>query len=58
MAQSWDLSPDLQKKAIEDLNEVPERRESDIEHIRDWLKKQPHLNARMGKPKEFLSNKN
>lgn len=48
------LSEEFQARAIEDLNEDPDRREKDIEHIKEWLKKQPHLNARMGK--EFLIN--
>jgi len=41
------LSPELQKQALEELNEDPERRAQDIEAIRTWLKKQPHINARM-----------
>lgn len=41
------LSEEFQARAIEDLNEDPDRREKDIEHIKEWLKKQPHLNARM-----------
>lgn len=41
------LSPELQKQAKDELNEDPERRQQDIETIRKWLKKQPHINARM-----------
>lgn len=40
------ISEELQKIAKEELNEVPERIEEDIKHIKDWLSKQPHLNAR------------
>lgn len=40
------LSEVLQKVAIEELNEVPERIEEDIEAIRTWLKKTPNLKAR------------
>ncbi|KAK8375033.1 hypothetical protein O3P69_017775 [Scylla paramamosain] len=41
------LSPELVQRAKDEINEVPERRAADIEHIRDWLKHQPHINARM-----------
>ncbi len=38
------LSPeDLAKRAKEELNEDPKRRENDIKAIRDWFKKEPHL---------------
>lgn len=40
------LSEKLQKKAIEELNEVPSRLEQDIESLKNWIDKQPHLNAR------------
>ncbi|GAB6024746.1 hypothetical protein CHUAL_009876 [Chamberlinius hualienensis] len=40
------LSPELQARAKAELNEEPARREKDIEMLRDWLKKQPHINAR------------
>lgn len=42
------LSPELLQRAKDELNEDPDRREADIEHIRDWLRHQPHINARMG----------
>lgn len=36
----------LQKIAIEELNEVPSRIEKDLEALKEWINKQPHLNAR------------
>ncbi|KAI4466007.1 alpha-tocopherol transfer protein-related [Holotrichia oblita] len=41
------LSKELQAKAIAELNEKPERIEEDIEYIKEWLRKQQHLNARL-----------
>jgi hypothetical protein len=38
-----DLSPDLLEVAKTELFEVPERRDSDITALREWLKKQPHI---------------
>ncbi|KAK5646476.1 hypothetical protein RI129_004940 [Pyrocoelia pectoralis] len=40
------LSPELQSAAINVINEVPSRIPEDIDHIRKWLTKQPHLKAR------------
>lgn len=40
------LPDDLIERAKEQINEVPERVEEDIQHIKDWIKKQPHLRAR------------
>nr|XP_045595419.1 retinol-binding protein pinta-like isoform X1 [Procambarus clarkii] len=40
------LSKELQQRAKEEINEDPARRAADIEHIRDWLKHQPHIRAR------------
>jgi len=40
------LSPELQKKAEEELNEVPGRITADLKDLKDWLKEQPHLTAR------------
>ena len=34
---------EIQRLARENLNEVPERREEDINAIRKWIKQQPHL---------------
>ena len=33
----------VQKMAIENLNEDPERGDAVIKAIKDWMKKQPHL---------------
>ncbi|KAK8726798.1 hypothetical protein OTU49_010060 [Cherax quadricarinatus] len=40
------LSEEVQRLAQEELGEDPKRREEDIEAVRTWLKRQPHLNAR------------
>ncbi|XP_017473577.1 PREDICTED: alpha-tocopherol transfer protein-like [Rhagoletis zephyria] len=40
------LSDELQKVAIEELNEGPERLQRDIAALREWIEKQPHLRAR------------
>jgi len=40
------LSPELAKKAHDELGEVPERIDEDIETLRTWISKQPHLKAR------------
>lgn len=42
------LSKELQAKAIAELNENPSRIREDIEYIKQWLKKQAHLNPRLG----------
>ncbi|KAM7342325.1 retinol-binding protein pinta-like [Cochliomyia hominivorax] len=41
------LPPCLQKVAIEELNEDPNRIESDLETLKTWIKQQPHLRARL-----------
>lgn len=43
-----ELSPELAKRAQEELNEDPKRIEQDLQALKDWLVKQPHLNARTG----------
>ncbi|GAB6024745.1 hypothetical protein CHUAL_009875 [Chamberlinius hualienensis] len=40
------LSPELQKKAKDELKEDPARREEDIEILRQWITKQPYINGR------------
>lgn len=37
------LKPALQTIAVQELNEVPQRVIEDVETLRDWLLKQPHL---------------
>lgn len=39
------LTPELLQQAMEKVNEDPKRREADVQAIRDWLKKQPHIIA-------------
>ena len=46
MANIRKISPELQKKAIDELNEDPARIEKDLEAFRDWIKKSPHLNGK------------
>ncbi|XP_039955235.1 alpha-tocopherol transfer protein-like [Bactrocera tryoni] len=46
MAAIRPLSAELQKIAIEELNEVPERVPQDIAALREWIEKQSHLRAR------------
>ncbi|CAD0196270.1 unnamed protein product [Chrysodeixis includens] len=40
------LSPELATKAVKELNETPKKLEYGIEHLKEWIKKQPHLRAR------------
>jgi CRAL/TRIO domain len=40
------LDPALQKKANEELNEDPERIQKDLDALREWIKKSPHIKAR------------
>lgn len=40
------ISPELQKKAIEELNEDPARIEKDIEAFREWIRKSQHIKGR------------
>lgn len=43
------LCPELAEKARLELNEDPKMIQSDLQHIKDWIAKQPHLKARTGK---------
>ncbi|XP_075991499.1 alpha-tocopherol transfer protein-like [Anticarsia gemmatalis] len=40
------LCPELRKKAELELNETPKKLEDGIRHLKEWIKKQPHLIAR------------
>merc|ERR1719209_1000309 len=40
------LSTEMVHRAKEELNEDPVRREQDLQALRDWLTKQPHIRAR------------
>lgn len=46
MANIRPLNPELQKKAIEELNEDPERIEKDLAAFREWIKKSAHITSR------------
>ncbi|XP_059059455.1 alpha-tocopherol transfer protein-like [Achroia grisella] len=40
------LCPELAEKARVELNEDPKRLAEDLQHLKDWIAKQPHLRAR------------
>ncbi|XP_059608766.1 retinol-binding protein pinta-like [Phlebotomus argentipes] len=40
------ISSELAKVAKEEINEVPERISEDLEALKEWIRKQPHLRAR------------
>ncbi|XP_055372812.1 uncharacterized protein LOC129606495 [Condylostylus longicornis] len=46
MANIRSLPPALAKKAAEELGEVPSRIQEDLQALKDWIEKQPHLKAR------------
>lgn len=48
------LTPELAKIAKDELNENPNQVASDLQHLKDWISKQPHLRARTGTYKMFL----
>lgn len=48
------LHPSLQKKAIEELSEDPDRIQKDLEAFREWIKKSPHIKSR--NDDQFLVN--
>ena len=41
------LSPELAKMAVNELNEKPDKVQSEIDSLKEWIRKTPHLNARM-----------
>lgn len=43
------IDPEVLRKAMKEIGEDDERRESTLKMIREWLKKQPHLNCPPGK---------
>lgn len=43
------LSPELAEKAKKELHENPKQLLQDLQHMKDWIVKQPHLRARTGK---------
>jgi hypothetical protein len=42
------LPADLKAIAHQELNENPAGLEQDLQHMREWLAKQPHLTTRTG----------
>ncbi|KAL4715096.1 hypothetical protein ACJJTC_012143 [Scirpophaga incertulas] len=40
------LPPELAEKARKELSEDPKRLEDSLQHLKQWIDKQPHLNAR------------
>ncbi|XP_070491079.1 uncharacterized protein [Chironomus tepperi] len=46
MVQIRPLNQELQKKAIDELFEDPNRIEKDLEAFREWIKKSPHIKGR------------
>lgn len=48
------LAPALAEKARLELNEDPKRLQDDLQHLKDWIAKQPHLRARTGITKSML----
>ncbi|XP_026326991.1 alpha-tocopherol transfer protein-like [Hyposmocoma kahamanoa] len=40
------LSPELAEIARNELSEHPKRLQDDLQHLKDWISKQPHLKAR------------
>jgi hypothetical protein len=48
-------SPELQIHIRKELNEDVNTRDSDLQAIKDWLQKQPHLPDTWGKPEEKIT---
>ncbi|KOB65226.1 Uncharacterized protein OBRU01_23028, partial [Operophtera brumata] len=40
------LCPELERKAKLELNETPRKLEEGIQHLKEWIARQPHLRAR------------
>uniref|UniRef100_A0A1I8Q6L7 CRAL-TRIO domain-containing protein n=1 Tax=Stomoxys calcitrans TaxID=35570 RepID=A0A1I8Q6L7_STOCA len=47
MAQIQPLCPELQKIAVKELGEVPSRISEDLQALKTWIQKQPHLRVRL-----------
>ena len=45
---------ELVKMAKETINEDPRNRETDLKAIKEWIKKQPHLNKYIRQDDDFL----
>lgn len=43
-----ELTPELAKIAKEELNENTNQIPNDLQHLKEWISKQPHLKARTG----------
>ncbi|CAK1549781.1 unnamed protein product [Leptosia nina] len=46
MSKIRELTPELAEIARKELNENPKRTPKDIQHLKEWVAKQPHLRAR------------
>lgn len=46
MSKIKPLNAELQMIAIEELGEVPARIAEDLQALKDWIRKEPHLRAR------------
>lgn len=48
------LCPELEQKAKRELNETPKKLEEAIQHLKEWIARQPHLRARTGIFQRYL----
>lgn len=48
------LPKELQEKAEKELNEVPTRIQEDLDNIKQWISKQPHLQIKRGRTYFYL----
>lgn len=53
MTNVRELAPELAKQAEAELNEVSSRTAEDLKTLREWILKQRHLNARLGKTRIY-----